>query len=276
MTSNRILHIDLRDHSLVPAEAEVHVTVVPEHVDGGTEARGRLMGPRCRFASTVEVAYHLRRVLLPTARPALTLRAVIPEASLWEPETPHLYAGPIELWQDGVRCEVAPVRHGLRHISVGPRGLRLNGRAITLRGREAATCSDGEALALRLQGYNLLVAPASNASRHIWEMADRLGFFVLGRIDNREQAALTPFLSSHPCCLGWLLSGEGLSLEESPAGTVLGIEAGAGPEPAQANVVMTTAAEAARGDRGRPLLLRAAPGETPAVEGAVVLGVVDG
>ena len=133
--SNRILHVELRDRSVIPAEAEVHVAVVPERLDTRTEARGRLMGPQCRYASTVEVAYHLRPLLVPTGRPAIGLRAVIPEANLWSPETPYLYYGPVELYQDGARCDVVTVRHGLRACSVGPRGLRVNGRLTPLLGR---------------------------------------------------------------------------------------------------------------------------------------------
>src|SRR5262249_19741595 len=140
--SSRILRVELRDRSVIPAEAEILVTVEPARLDGGTEVRGRLMGPRCHFASTIEVAYHLRPLLVPTGRPALTLRAIIPEASLWEPETPHVYTGYVELWQDGVREEVVQVRHGLRQVSLGPRGLRLNGRLLRLRGHEVEQLDD--------------------------------------------------------------------------------------------------------------------------------------
>ncbi len=105
--SNRILRIDLEDRSLVPAEAEVRVSVVPEHIDAGTEVRGRLMGPQCRFASTVEVAYHLRRLPAQSGTNALHFRVIIPEANQWNPVSPHLYAGPIELWQDGVRATLS-------------------------------------------------------------------------------------------------------------------------------------------------------------------------
>ncbi len=54
---NRIRQIEVRDRSLIPAEAEVWITVTPEHHTPTTEVRGRLMGPRCPYASTVEVAY---------------------------------------------------------------------------------------------------------------------------------------------------------------------------------------------------------------------------
>ena len=63
---NRIVDLEVNDRSTVPAEAEVHVSVWPERIEPGLEVRGRLMGPRCRFATTIEVAYHFRRVLVPT------------------------------------------------------------------------------------------------------------------------------------------------------------------------------------------------------------------
>src|SRR5262245_62738330 len=114
------------------------------------------MGPRCRFASTIEVAYHLRK--LSATAEAVTLRAVIPEASFWTPQTPHLYSGPVELWQDGVRLDVTQVRHGLRHIALGTRGVRVNGELLPLRGREVTSLEEEDALALREAGYTLVVA----------------------------------------------------------------------------------------------------------------------
>jgi len=143
---NRIRHLRIRNHSLVGARAEVHVTVVPEYQTPATEVRGRLMGPSCPYASTIEVAYHLRPLTSPHATQApsasagtptqapsasagtptqevgLTVRAIIPEASLWEPECPFLYRGPVELWQDGQRCDQVSVRHGLRTLQLGSRG----------------------------------------------------------------------------------------------------------------------------------------------------------
>jgi hypothetical protein len=271
--SNRILSVSLRDCSTAPPEAEVLVTVVPERIDGGTEVRGRLMGPRCRFASTVEVAYHLRRVLVPTSRPAITLKAIIPEASRWAPETPHLYGGPVELWQDGVRCEAAPVRLGLRHASCGPRGVRLNGKPIRLRGREVTTCNDGEALALRARGYNLLLAPVSEPSRSVWDVADRLGFLVLGRIARREQAALTARLTGHPSCLGWLIGGEGIPSAELAPAALVGVEAGGKFD--QANFAAVADQDVASLEAGLPVLVLGGSGESAAEGGPVVLGGVE-
>ena len=133
---------------------------------------------------------------------------MIPEASFWEPQSPHLYAGPVELWQDGQRCEVVSVRHGLRHLALGPRGLRLNGHLLRLRGRRVTHLDDSSALALREAGYNLVVAPVTEELRAVWEVADRIGLFVLGRAEG--ESSLTEQLSGHPSCLGWISGDEGV------------------------------------------------------------------
>jgi hypothetical protein len=249
--TNRILSLDVRDVSLVPAEAVVRVAVVPERLDTGTEVRGRLMGPRCRFASTVEVAYHLRPVGGGDAG-SVTSRVVIPEASFWDPQSPHLYAGPVELWQGGERQEVVTVRHGLRHLALGPRGLRLNGHLLSLRGRRVTQLDDDAALALRLAGYNLAVAPVASETRAIWEVADRIGLFVLGRLLRPGDEALKGELSRHPSCLGWLAGDEGALVGEAGEFAVR---------------------DAGQTDGDRPVLWLDAP---PGQAGDAVMGVVEG
>ncbi len=260
--SNSILHIELHDHRLIPAEAEVRLRVVPAIVDRGTEVRGRLMGPCCRFASTIEVAYHFRPLPAQTGQ-GLTLRAIIPEASFWEPQSPHLYAGPVELWQDGQRCQTVQVRHGLRHLSLGPRGLRVNGRLLRLRGRAVESLDDEQALALRQTGFNLVVVPVREATRSAWEVADRIGLFVLGRLAGYP--ALLGELARHPSCLGWL-SATAVPAEMVPPGTFLG-----GAVPGAAFEVLRPGEAATHPDR--PVLLVDAP--AGADSESAVLGVVE-
>jgi hypothetical protein len=212
--SNRILQVTMHDRSVVPAEAEVWVTVIPDHLTPTTEVRGRLMGPRCPYANTVEVAYPLRplppsRAEMPSlvAGAAITRRVVIPEASLWEPESPFLYEGPVELWQDGQRCDRLVVRHGLRTFALGPRGLRVNGRPLTLRGRVAQQWSEEEVRARRDEGYNLLVGPLGTPATTGWDAADRLGLLVLGSVNNDADRTASQLaeLGRHPSCLGWVI-----------------------------------------------------------------------
>ncbi len=192
--SNQILHVRVHDHSLDPAQAELRIAVAAGRVAPTTELRGRLTGPRCAYSTTVEVAYPLRP--LPDSD-GLSARVVIPEPSLWEPACPFLYEGVVELWEDGARCDQAPIRRGLRRVLLGPGGLRVNGEPMLLLGRTAVRPADG---------FNLLLAPTADAPADVWDHADVQGCFVLGRLDDWRDASLQSAiaLSDHPSCLGWL------------------------------------------------------------------------
>jgi hypothetical protein len=207
--TNRIRRVELNDQTVAPAGAEVWVTVHIDEVTPTTEVRGRLMGPTCQYSTTVEVAYPLR----PLAKnqkpplsegPAVTLRVLIPEPSLWDPVSPFLYHGFVELWQDGRRVEQVAVRHGLRIRTLTPRGLRWNGKPLPLRCKDVRSCSEEEMLTLRSAGYNLLIARVSTEeAAALWERADRIGFLMLGRVAARDEH-LAAELASHPSCLGFL------------------------------------------------------------------------
>lgn len=280
--SNRILQVTVEDRSVVPAAAELAVTVIPERLTPATEVRGRLMGPRCPYADTVEVAYALRP--LPPSRagqvsPAadgITLRVIIPEASLWEPESPFLYEGPVELWQDGQRCDRVTVRHGLRSLGLGPRGLRINGRPLRLKGREAVPESDEQALVLRREGYNLLAVPVGDETAHCWERADRLGFLVVGRVagwgDDVERRLSA--LREHASCFGWLLDASAAAefLEDWGAERI-GSELDSPPDrplPEGIHFLVCPADRAALfAGHGLPLLLRGSAEDGGTAEGVV-------
>jgi hypothetical protein len=253
---NRIRHVEVRDRSLSPAQAEVHVLVTPEQRTPATEVRGRLMGPSCPYSNTVEVAYTLRP--LPAAEgEALACRVIIPEPSLWEPESPFLYRGPVELWQDGARQDRVTVSHGLRQIQLGPRGLRVNGRPLALRGREVDRLSDDEARALRRAGCNLLVVSAAEATVPLWDTADRLGFLVLGRVADagEETRRRLAGLDRHPSCLGWLVPAPGDLRASLPTNWRVGVERDSGAAlPAGVSFVV------GRGAAGVPLLVTGGEG----------------
>ncbi len=142
------------------------------------------------------------------------MRVDIPEASLWEPESPFLYQGPIELWQDGRCCDRVTLSHGLRYFLLGESGLRVNSRPLVLRGRMVTTCSDEEARSLHRSGYNLLVVSVEADTLAVWERADRFGFFVLGRVMDVSEQTLRylELLDSHTSRLGWLIE-EGMHLD---------------------------------------------------------------
>jgi DNA-binding CsgD family transcriptional regulator len=147
--SNRILQVQVREHSLDPAQAELWITASAEHVTPATELRGSLAGPRCLYAATVEIGYPLRPFMRRReGMEGLSARVVIPEPSLWEPQCPFVYQGTVELWQDGARCDQVPIRRGLRRVTLGRGGLRVNGRPLALRGRSVDKCDENQIAAL--------------------------------------------------------------------------------------------------------------------------------
>jgi hypothetical protein len=272
---NRIRTLELIDRSLHPASAEVWVRVEPEEPAAGLELRGRLMGPRCRYSNTVEVSYPLRPLKQsPPGLTGLLARVVVTEASLWDPESPFYYEGPVELWQDGRCVDRATVRHGLRQAVIGPRGLIWNGQPLTLRGRSAERLpSDAEAQAWRADGVNLLLAAPEAA---FWDLGDRFGFVLLGRLRSAEDEArrLPIERAAHPCHLGWLLEAAlGKPLRTGLVGRRL--------EDVEMDILSThfivcaAAQSSAAGVHGRPLLMLGKASADAAVSGATVLGAVE-
>jgi hypothetical protein len=221
--SNRIVDLHAWNPVLNPAHAEVWISVHPEHLTSTTQVRGRLMGPTCRYASTVEVAYPLRehsREYVTTGTPRISTRVIIPEPNFWEPEVPFLYQGPVELWQGRECCDRAQVRVGLRDIRLGERGLLLNSRPYPIRGVAGGERSEEQALRLHKAGYNALLVPVTPDTASLGDIGDRLGFLILGRITARDQLSSAPALIAHPSLLGWVLNDQFLEdplIREEPS-----------------------------------------------------------
>ena len=107
---NEVLTIHVEIVRMTPAVAEV---ILRADVEG--ELRGRLMGPRCPHATTVEIAYPLKA--LPGREKNCSAKVIIPEPNFWEPDSPFVYGGPVELWQDGEKTNEQWVEVGLRRSS---------------------------------------------------------------------------------------------------------------------------------------------------------------
>lgn len=114
--TNRINKTAFHITRLSAAEAEVVITATVEYRSQTTNLRGKLVGPRCPGASTIEVAYPLRAMLAATTKQSteLLLCAVIPEPNLWTDTMPFSYEATVELWQDGVSCDRVKVWIGLK------------------------------------------------------------------------------------------------------------------------------------------------------------------
>lgn len=92
---------------LSPALAEIIL-----RAEGPGELRGRLTGPRCPRATTIEIAYSLRPY--PNSDAECAAQVLIPEPVFWEEEFPYVYGGPIELWRDGKKIGEQWFEVGLR------------------------------------------------------------------------------------------------------------------------------------------------------------------
>jgi hypothetical protein len=114
--SNHIRKTTVEVRRLSAAEAEIWVTAEVDRVTDATELQGKITGPRCPGVTTVEVAYPFRRPPRAAAEPTnrLAARVVIPEPNLWTKETPFMYEGRLELWQDAQRVDSTPLAVGLK------------------------------------------------------------------------------------------------------------------------------------------------------------------
>jgi hypothetical protein len=283
--SNRILQIQVREHSLDPAQADLWITASAENVTPATELRGRLEGPRCLYAATVEIGYPLRPFTRrPDGMEGLAARVVIPEPSLWEPQCPFVYQGTVELWQDGVRCDQVQIRRGLRRVTLGRNGLRVNGRPTALRGRSMDECDEKQIAALRQAGCNFLLAGSVKCLSELLPLSDGYGFLVLGALKETEQAALNRAgaLADHPSFLGWLLNApwdaDAIARLRGRGAALIGVELGklpAGALPDGVDFIACSAAVAAEIVRGEetsplpPLLLLGDGPDSPAAFGRV-------
>lgn len=169
--SSRIHAVQVDVQRLEPTEADVLVKVELAGARPGQEVRGRWVGPRCAWRTTVDVAYPLRHG-----------RVIIPEPALWEPASPFLYSGIIELWEADERLDRVTLDHGLRQVALGPQGLRWNQQPLSLRGVVRQRLTDDEASSLRERGINLILTDCADGS--VEQAADRLGFVVIRRIQD--------------------------------------------------------------------------------------------
>jgi beta-galactosidase len=147
------------------------------------DVRGRIMGPSCAYTTTIEVAYRVRGN-----------RVIIPEPAWWDPQSPFLYRGPVEVWQGGELIESEQVRIGLRHTMIEGEQIIHNGRPIELKSKKIESADDTMLRKLRAAGFNAVEVPAPIADQAC-EIADRVGLFVI----NNDEITIDPL--RHPSAI---------------------------------------------------------------------------
>jgi hypothetical protein len=205
--SDRIQAVIVRAIRLTPTEAELAVKLDVSAAAADAEVHGRLMGPRCRYSSTVEVAYPVRQLPRETFGPGTPLgRVIIPEPSWWDPQSPFLYGGPIDLWEGGQSVQRVQTRCGLCHATVTGNRLIWNGRPLDLRIVVEPTATAARLPGLRASGVNLVVV---DDVLGLVDAADEIGILVAGRAAD-PPASQSPL--RHPSLLGFLDAATSLSL----------------------------------------------------------------
>jgi hypothetical protein len=214
--------IELWTHAVTPAEADVRLRVEIENWPETTEVLGRVVGPRCRYATTVEVAYPWRP--LPDEEGSVRLfRAIVPEPSLWEPECPFVYHGIVELRQAGQPIERRTLPLGLRSLGRQGGTVWVNGRPFVFRATEGVPGSEADALRMRSVGTNVFVADIHEGETRPWDLADEVGTWVLGRITSDEERTVrwaVDHLGPRPSHLAWVVDDGFLERPETWRTTV--------------------------------------------------------
>jgi len=106
--TNRIKDVAVRVQRLDATVGELSISVFPDRLTNGTEVHGRVTGPHCAGATTVEVSYPLQETSRQDDKegdPCIRSRVVIPEPNLWDPISPFVYQCKLELWQGDQRCD---------------------------------------------------------------------------------------------------------------------------------------------------------------------------
>lgn len=214
----------LRQHiaRLTPTEAEIRFSIHLPANFSAARIRGRLTGPRCPYSSTVEVAYPLRelgRESAPQDGVSVLLRCMIPEPCAWDPQSPFLYRGMLDIEHADVTVHQRQVQIGFVSWGLGTRGLRVNSKYMRLRSVFAEALDPDRALRWREAGINCLVVDPVRARPGLWDSADQHGFFVLARARDAAAIAQVRVQEARPSFLGWILQQELL-----PAVVASGIE----------------------------------------------------
>ncbi|HEX4589089.1 MAG TPA: hypothetical protein VH120_04125 [Gemmataceae bacterium] len=204
---DRIRSVAVRPIRLTPTEAELAVKVEVNAPAADAEVHGRLMGPTCKYSSTIEVAYPIRRVPEASGPTSRIGRVIIPEPAWWDLQSPFLYHGPVDLWEGGQAVAKTQVRCGLHHATAVGGRLMWNGRPLELRVASKPVATIGDLAALREVGWNLVLVDA-DVLPGLLDTADEIGILLAGYAADAAARASPESPLHHPSLLGFIGSTE--------------------------------------------------------------------
>lgn len=206
LQGNEQIHLRLENAVLTPTEAEIHLDIQLPTGEQAKSIQGRLLGPKCPFATTIEIAYPIK--LMPRSGisgSTINARFIIPEPSLWDSQSPFLYEGWIEVEsKSGEKWKIG-ISHGLRALRLALPGLRWNDRKCIVHASSVQDPSEETLLNLRPTSINALVHDLEEGARELCHLADRFGFHTLFRIEQKPSQEILQ-LGEHVAFLGWILA----------------------------------------------------------------------
>jgi hypothetical protein len=201
---SELSNIVIETRRLSPVEAELWISVEDGDNDSSVDLSGRARGPLCKYASTVEISYPLRPL---KGAPGRTKRLLIPEPSLWTPQTPFLYYLDLS-WNAG---NSAGINHGIRRLEMIRQGCRLNGQPFTFEAIRRRPLAESELTSLRQTGFNSVVFSLHELRENMTRPAagwlcDRMGAFAFVELDedSLDEDWLLPW-ATPTSVAGWLI-----------------------------------------------------------------------
>lgn len=221
--NNRIASYELVEMEVGPDRVQLLLRVEADDWTATTEVRAALAGPKNAVARTAEAEHPFEPVEVEDEEPGVRSFALsIPDPALWSPASPSRYEGALELWEAGQLVDSTPLHYAVYVLSWEEDRVFVNDEPLTPNLREVAALDEAVARRLRKEGVNVVLLPADQAAA--WELADRLGLFLMGMLP--ADGALPADLmdrSVRPCCLGWVYSSPESPLPDEPIPGLFGL-----------------------------------------------------
>ncbi len=201
------LHIDADlDLESGAGRLRVRTTVgVPDTGPGGARVRVELFDARGRprLAPALEGDVPEAGNIYAFTGHVVDLRSTLSRVSPWSSEAPHLYTLVVSLLDAEGQClEATRTRVGFRHVEIGGRELRINGRPVLIRGvnrhdhderrGKAVTVEDMRADLLLMKQFNFNAVRTAHYPNDpaFYDLCDELGLYVWDEANVESHAHL--------------------------------------------------------------------------------------
>jgi hypothetical protein len=190
---DRLANLHLSFGPTTPSLARVQACL-PVEIDIPSDAAlvGEIVGPRCRFARTLESTTPFRRL---TPRHDFVAEAILPDPCFWSDEVPMLYTAHFRLQQAGATVETAGINFGIPAIDGNRGSIYRQGKRWVPRGvyadassfaRDPATLKRQLAVWREASAVLCVVAP----SDELCAAASEWGVWMIAEIEQGDESTV--------------------------------------------------------------------------------------